>query len=135
MRQETSFLIRSTIWLKFKTEFRKVARFLVCQVHCGDQVTVKRERRRGRTRREREENARRVNRKRGIRKTGKIRRKVLPYSAYARTKKKTMFNCFSLGAQSTLVRFNFVSPSFQSVANLDRTVDDQPKQIRFLIFN
>ena len=32
MRHEISFLIRLMIWLEFKTEFRKVARFLVCQI-------------------------------------------------------------------------------------------------------
>ena len=75
-------------------------------------------------RRKREENARIINGKRGIRKTGKIRCKVLPDSAHTRTKEKAMFKCFSLGAQSTLVGFNFVSPSFKSVANFDCTVND-----------
>ena len=84
---------------------------------------------------ERKENTRRVNGKRRVRKPGQIRRIKLSYNAHARTKKKRMLNCFSLKTQSTLVRFNFVCPSFQHVTNLNRTVNDQQKQIRFLVLN
>ena len=76
---------------------------------------------------EREENTRRVNRERGSREARQIRRKVPPHSAHARAKKKTMVNCFNLGTQSTLIRFKFVSPSFQCVSNFNCTVNYQPK--------
>ena len=37
----------------------------------------------------------------------------------ARAKEKTMLNCFNLGTISTLIRFKFVSPSFQCVLNFN----------------
>ena len=62
--------------------------------------------------RERKEDARRVNRKRSVRKTGQIGRKMIPNSAHVRAKKKTMFNCFNAGTQGTLIRCNSVPSSF-----------------------
>ena len=78
-------------------------------------------------RQERKENTRRVNRERGARKARQIRRKIPPHSAHARAEKKTMFNCFNLGTQSTLIRFDFVSPSFQSISDFNSTVNYKPQ--------
>ena len=71
-------------------------------------------------RRERKENRGRVNRKRGIRKTGQIERKIIPNTAHVRTKKKTVFNCFDLGTQGTFFGFNLLSPSLQGISNFNR---------------
>ena len=78
-------------------------------------------------RREREENTRRVHRERGSREARQIRRKVPPHSAHARAEKKTVLNCFNLGTQSTLIRFKFVSPSFQCVSNFNFAVNNEPE--------
>ena len=66
---------------------------------------------------------------------GQIGRKIIPNSAFARAKKKTMFNCFDLGTQSTLFRFDLVSTSLQGILNFNRAVNNKPKQITFLILN
>ena len=56
-----------------------------------------------------------------------IRREIIPHNAHARAKEKTMLNCFNLGTQSTLIRFKFVSPSFQCVSNFNCAVNNEPE--------
>ena len=62
--------------------------------------------------RKRKENRGRANRKRTIRKRGQVRCKKIPHSVHTRAKQKTMFNCFNLEIQGTLVSCILVSPRF-----------------------